>query len=296
MHQRSLTLLWVLGSPTILPAQDPLTMRVEPVAPRTWVISGFSNGNVLVVAGTTGILLVDAQSEKRVALADSAFRTVTSLPVKFVVNTHYHEDHISGTAYWRRRGADLVGTDALVVEAKKDTTITELEWHRTAAAAEAIPNITFRDSLSLMLDSEPILVLHPPAAHTGGDAIVWLPKRNVMHTGDILEREAPPFIDWWAGGSVDGMIAGVDFINARIDDQTVLVPGHGTPTIRAGLMAYRAMLVAARERIGGRIAAGESPEAIVAARPLQEFEPMLGGERRVGWFVAQTARGLERLR
>lgn len=267
-------------------------MRIQPVAPKTWVISGYTNGNILVIEGRTGILLVDAQSQKRVALADSALRTVSTLPVGLVINTHYHEDHISGNGYWRSRGADVLGQEALIAEAKKDTTIPELEWHRIPAASEDIPNLTFRDSMPITHDGERLVVLHPPAAHTSGDAIVWLPARNVMHTGDILEREAPPFIDWWAGGSLDGMIAGVDFINARIDDHSILVPGHGTPTDRAGLLAYRAMLVAARERIGALVSSGASLDSIVAARPLREFEGMLGGERRTGQFVWQVGRGL----
>lgn len=278
--------------PGWLVAQDPLIMRIRPVAPAAWVISGFTNGNILAVSGKTGLLLVDAQTAKRVALADSALRTATQLPVRLVVNTHYHEDHISGNGYWRSRGALVVAHAAVPVEAAKDTTIPELEWHRSPAAAAALPDRTFVDSLQLDLDGEPVLVLHPQGAHTSGDAIVWFPGRNLLHTGDILEREAPPFIDWWAGGSLDGMIAGVDFINARIDDRTVLIPGHGTPADRAGLLAYRAMLVAARERIGGMVARGQSLDAIVAAQPLREFDGMLGGARRTGQFVWQTARGL----
>jgi glyoxylase-like metal-dependent hydrolase (beta-lactamase superfamily II) len=292
MLQRLLLLTGVLSAPAPLPAQDLMTMVIREIAPKSWVISGFTNGNILAAAGRTGILLVDGQSEKRVALADSALRTVSSLPVGVVVNTHYHEDHISGNPWWRRKGADIVGTEALVIEARKDTTIPELDWHRTAAVPEALPNITFRDSLPLTLDGERILVLHPPAAHTGGDAIIWFPARNILHTGDILEREAPPFIDWWAGGSLDGMIAGVDFINARIDDRTILVPGHGTPTDRAGLLAYREMLVAARDRITALVRDGNTRDAIVQARPLKDFEGMLGGERRAGQFVWQVARGL----
>jgi len=292
MLRRLPFLAGLCAAPLPLAAQDVMTMVIRPIARNTWVVSGFTNGNILVIGGRTGVLLVDAQSEKRVALADSAIQTVTSLPVGLVINTHYHDDHIGGNPWWRRKGADVLGHEALITEAKKDTTIPELEWHRTAAAPEAIPNLTFRDSMLITHDGERLFVLHPPPAHTSGDAIVWLPARNVMHTGDILEREAPPFIDWWAGGSLDGMIAGVDFINARINDSTILVPGHGTPANRAGLLAYRAMLVAARERIGALLREGKTLDDVVAARPLRDFEAMLGSERRTGQFVWQVGRGL----
>jgi glyoxylase-like metal-dependent hydrolase (beta-lactamase superfamily II) len=284
--------LLILSAAGRLAAQDPLIMRIAPVAPGAWVISGFANGNILAVAGHRSVVLVDGQSDKRVALADSALRTVTALPVKLVISTHYHPDHIAGNPYWRARGAGIVGHAALADEARKDTTITELEWHRIPAVPEALPDRVFDDTLRLDQDGEPVLLVHPGPSHTRGDAIVRFPDRNIVHTGDILEREAPPFIDWWAGGSLDGMLQGVDRVLALTDDHTIIVPGHGTPTDRNGLLAYRAMLVAAQERIGPPAAAGASAEAIADAQPLKEFEEMLGGERKARQFVVQVARGL----
>jgi glyoxylase-like metal-dependent hydrolase (beta-lactamase superfamily II) len=275
-------------------AQEPLVMRITEVAPRFHLISGFTNGNLLALVGRQGVLLVDGQSAKRVGLADSALRTVTALPVRMVVSTHYHDDHIGGNPHWRARGARIIAQQEVAAEARKDTVISELEWHRTPADPAALADQTFSDSLTLDLDGEAVELLHPRGAHTSGDAIVWFPAANVLHTGDILERQAPPFIDWWAGGSLDGMIAAVDGILARVDDRTVVVPGHGTPTDRRGVLAYRAMLTAARERIGGQVRQGLTAEVIVAARPLEEFEAMLGGERRAGQFVRQVAGGLRR--
>jgi glyoxylase-like metal-dependent hydrolase (beta-lactamase superfamily II) len=267
-------------------------MRIEPLQRDAYLISGYTNGNLLAVVGRHGVLLIDGQSAKRVGLADSALRTMTKLPVRTVVNTHYHEDHIAGNPYWRSRGATIIGHAALAAEARKDTTIAELEWRRTAAVPEALPDRTFEDSLALDVEGEPVILIHPGMAHTNGDAIIWLPRRNILHTGDILEREAPPFIDWWAGGSLDGMLRGVDRVITIANANTIIVPGHGTPTDRNGLLAYRAMLVAARERIGPPARSGASPEAIADTQPLKEFEDMLGGARRARQFVMQLARGL----
>jgi cyclase len=278
-----------------LAAQDPnLTMRIQQVAPRFQLISGYYNGNILVFQGKTGLLLVDGQSTKRVGQADSALRTVTTLPVKMLVSTHYHGDHLEGNAHWKKQGARLIAQAQLVEEAKKDTTIPEREWHRPAASPDMLPDQTFTDSMAFDFEGEPVVLLHPVAAHTRGDAIIWFPKANVIHTGDILEREAPPFIDWWAGGTFDGMIAACDRVLALINNTTVVIPGHGTPTDKAGLGRYRQMLVAARERIAPRVAAGDTDEAIVAARLLKEYESDLGGERRAGHLVTQITFGLRR--
>jgi glyoxylase-like metal-dependent hydrolase (beta-lactamase superfamily II) len=278
-----------------LAAQDPnLTMRIQPVAPRFQLITGYYNGNILVFQGEAGLLLVDGQSTRRVTQADSALRTVTALPVKLLVSTHYHGDHLEGNAHWKQQGARLIAQAQLVEEAKKDTTIAEREWHRPAASPDMLPDQTFTDSTSFDFEGEPVVLLHPVAAHTRGDAIIWFPRANVIHTGDILEREAPPFIDWWAGGRFDGMIAACDRILAMINNTTVVVPGHGTPTDKAGLARYREMLVTARDRIAPRVAAGDTDEAIVAARPLREYETDLGGERRAGQLITQITYGMRR--
>lgn len=294
-HSRPTFVLGLLLLALPLAAQDPnLTMRIQPIAPRFQLISGYYNGNILVYQGKSGLLLIDGQSTKRVPQADSALRTVTTLPVKILVSTHYHGDHLEGNAHWKAQGAKLIAQAQLVEEAKKDTTIPEREWHRPAATAQMLPDQTFQDSLTLDFEGEPVVLLHPPAAHTRGDAIIWFPRANVIHTGDVLEREAPPFIDWWAGGSLDGMIAACDRIIGLINSSTVVVPGHGTPTDRAGLTRYRQMLATARERIAPRVAAGDADATIVAAHPLREYETDLGGERRAGQLITQITFGMRR--
>ena len=269
-------------------------MRIEALAPHVYIISGFTNGNLLAVVGTRSVLLVDGQSEKRVALADSALRTVTSLPVRTLINTHYHEDHIGGNPYWRTRGATIIAQRNLPVEARKDTTITELEWHRPSAPAAALPDRVFDDSLTLDHEGQRVILLHPPAAHTGGDAMIWLPDVNIIHTGDLLEIGAPPFLDWWGGGTLDGMIAGIDQVLSITNSETVYVPGHGNPVHREAVLAYRAMLVAVRERITPRVLAGETPEAIAAALPLADYDSAFGGARYTARFVRIIAMGLAR--
>lgn len=278
-RQALVPVLLVAALPCLARAQAPLAMRISEVAPRFQLISGYTNGNLLAFVGARSVLMVDAQSARRAPLADSALRTVTTLPVTVIVNTHYHDDHIGGNPYWRSRGARIIAHEQAAVEARKDTVIPEETWHRTAADPAALADQSFRDSLMLDFEGEKVVLLHPPGAHTSGDVMVWFPRANILHTGDILEREAPPFIDWWAGGSVDGMIRAVDGILARVDDRTLLVPGHGTVARKPDLIRYRSMMVTMRDRISAAVAAGKTLAAIQAERPAAEFEGLIG----VGW-------------
>jgi glyoxylase-like metal-dependent hydrolase (beta-lactamase superfamily II) len=240
-----------------------LAMTIRTVAPRVYVISGYANGNVLAVDCDDGVLLVDAQSARRVALADSALRTVTTRPVRWIVLTHYHDDHVEGVPYWRARGATTVVAQANVVpRARRDTSMVTYAgdvWRHRPVADGALPTRTFVDSLTLVLGDEPVELLHVDAAHTDGDAIVRLPRRNVVHVGDIVEVGDAPFLDRWGGGTLDGMIRGVDRIVALTDDGTVIVPGHGAPIARSALARYRAALVATRERVRDALARHVDP-------------------------------------
>jgi cyclase len=233
-------LLLVTGTAT---AQQPTSTRQ--IAGGVHMIASHPDGNILVVESTNQVLLVDALGAKRAASADSALRTVTQKPVRTIITTHYHEDHLGGNAYWRTRGAaQLVAHRSVPLDARKDTTIAERKWHRVAIPERALPTVLFDDSATLMLEDESFTVYHREA-HTRGDAVVWFPARNVLHTGDIVEIGAPPFIDWWAGGSLEGMISAVEFIDGVVNDSTIIVPGHGPPIGRAVLRTYLANLKAA---------------------------------------------------
>jgi glyoxylase-like metal-dependent hydrolase (beta-lactamase superfamily II) len=277
-----------------LQSQEPLAIRTEVLLPGYVVISGYTNGNILAVIGDSGVLLVDGQSARRVPQADSALRTFTRQPVRWVVNTHYHADHIEGNAHWRGQGAVVLAHDRVRVEAVKDTTVTELTWHRQPAAPGALPAMTFSEQVTLHLPTGPVVIVHPAPAHTGGDAIVWFPAANIVHVGDIVEVGAPPFIDWWTGGSLDGTIAVTDSLIAAVNDSTRIVPGHGAVIDRTGLRTYRQMLGTIRDRLTQAIAAGKTLDEIHALRITAEYDQRLGGERRGREFVRHWHVGLTR--
>ena len=288
-------LLLVAALPTGTRAQSVMQITTTPLRPGIWVLSGFANGNILVHDDGTDILLVDAQSDRRVDLADAALRALTTRHVTTVVTTHYHDDHIGGNPHWKAQGARLVAQRNVAVQARKDTTITEWrDWHRTPAPADALPTECFTDSLAIARKGEHVLLHHVPSAHTDGDLIIWLPAANVLHMGDVLELGAPPFIDYWTGGSWTGMLAAVDAGLAIANDQTIIVPGHGPTTNRAGMVAYRAMLQDVGERVRDAVHRGESMTAIVAARPAAQYEDSFGSQSRADQFVHLLVVGFAR--
>ena len=260
-------------------AQDVLRISVHRINDRFQVISGYANGNILVVHDGDSLVLIDAQSAKRVGQADSALRALSAKPVRLVVNTHYHGDHTEGNAYFRQKGATVLAHRNVPVQAAKDTTVaTWNNWHRTPLASEAMPTTTFSDSLPLRVAGDNAWLLHIPNAHTDGDAIVWFPRSNVIHVGDLVELGAYPFIDWWTGGSLDGMLRAVDRILSLVNDSTAIVPGHGPVSDRRTVLAYRAMLVAVRDRVARAVAEGKALPEVVQSKPTAEFDATYGGE------------------
>ncbi|MCU0620949.1 MAG: MBL fold metallo-hydrolase, partial [Gemmatimonadales bacterium] len=213
---RSLLALAALLTATVpLAGQSTPGITFRTIAPGLFMLSGYANGNVLVLEGRDGLLLVDAQSPTRAGEADSVLRRGTPAPVRTVVNTHYHDDHIGGNPHWVAAGASVVAQCQVQVQASKDTTITDFgDWHRTPAPPAALASTCVRDSLTLQHGGVPVRLVHLPRAHTDGDLLVHFPTLNVVHMGDVLERGAPPFIDWWAGGTLQGMLAACDRVLA----------------------------------------------------------------------------------
>lgn len=283
-------------APYVSPSpSDVMRIASESLPGGLLVLRGYTNGNVLAVPTRGGLLLVDAQSTKRVAEADSALRRQAGVaPVRWVVLTHYHGDHIEGAAHWRAAGAEVIAQRNLAVQARKDTVVADMNnWHREPAAAASLPTREVGDSTALELGGERVVLLHMPNAHTDGDLVVWLPRRNVIHAGDIVELDAFPFIDWWAGGTLDGMIAATDRILALADDRTLIVPGHGHTAIgKRDVAAYRAMLATARERLRALAASGKTIEEVVAAAPLAEYTAGRGADRHTRRFTAIAYYGI----
>jgi len=252
--------------------QIPDEARVQKVAPGLHVIMGVG-GNVALVTGPDGVLLVDDDMPPLAPKIAAAIATVTEQPVSFVFNTHWHFDHAGGNRYFAERGAIIVAQDNVHkrLSEKQFSRLTGTETPPAPAVAQ--PVISFADSLSFHLNGLTIRAEHvAQPAHTDGDAVVFFDDLNVVHMGDTFFNGRYPVIDLSAGGTAEGMLAAVDAVLPRLDAATVVIPGHGPVTDRAGLQAFRDMLGTVNQRITGLLREGKTADEVIALRPTVDYD------------------------
>ncbi len=231
------------------------------------VIHG-KGGNIGVSVGDDGVFMIDDQFAPATTAILDQIRTVSDKPVRFLVNTHFHRDHTGGNENLGKAGVLIFAHDN--VRAR-------LLGKEQPAPDAALPVVTFSDATTFHMNGQTIRVFHVPAAHTDGDAMIHFVEANVIHMGDTFFNGFYPFIDSRSGGSLDGVFAAIDIVLGMAGADTVIIPGHGPVAKRGDLIAYRDMLIKARDGIRPLIADGRTVEQIVAAKPLAELDATWGG-------------------
>ena len=213
-------------------------IKVIPAAGNVYMLQG-AGGNIGVSAGSDGILIVDDQYAPLAEKIRSALKSINSGKLKFVLNTHWHGDHTGGNATF--------GPEAPIIAQENVRKRLAAEQHVMGetvppSPAEALPVITFQDSVSVHFNGEEIKVIHYPHGHTDGDSVIFFTKSNVVHMGDDFFNTRFPFVDLDSGGSVQGMIAGVAKVLAQIPADAKVIPGHGPLSTVENLKTYHRML------------------------------------------------------
>lgn len=288
-------LLAAARPPAATPQARAPEISVERLTDHAWLIrDGLGSGNVLLYDHPEGAYLIDAGAPESAAAIARTVDSLASHPVQSVISTHYHADHIGANPIFRRRGARVLGHDRLAEEAARDTVIPELRWERTPADPAAMP--TARITMPALIrdgDGESIVAIQPlRRGHTGTDLLVRLPTENLVHVGDLVEVGAYPFIDWWAGGSLDGMIEDVELLLRLVGEDDRIVPGHGDIIARGELRSYLELLVTVRDRARDAMGRGEDREAFLASRPTRGFDAARGGEEAGRRFASLVWVGL----
>jgi len=241
----------------------------------TYMMVG-AGGNLGVSVGPDAVFVIDDQFAPLTPKIEAAIAKLSSKPVKFVINTHWHSDHTGGNANLGKAGALIVAHDNVRKRMSTENFIEFLGMRTKPDPREALPVVTFAADVTFHLNGDEIYVFHVPRAHTDGDAIVHFRQSNVVHMGDTFFNKLYPFIDTSSGGTVDGMVAAADKGLALGTDATKYIPGHGPLGTRAELQAYRNMLATIGERIRNQVKAGAKLEDVIASKPTADFDDAWG--------------------
>jgi cyclase len=267
-----LTGLFVLISSSAVIGQDMDSVKIitTPVTANIYMIQG-QGGNIAAINGKDGLVLIDDQFAPLSQKIKTALRAINPQPARFVINTHFHFDHTGGNQNFAGDGAIIVAQENSRRRMTIDQFITAFKIAQKASDPDALPKITFTDSLRLYLNNETFQVIHIKNAHTDGDAIIFFKESNVLHAGDVFVRYGLPLIDQEHGGGIDGMINGVKRMLLLVNENTVIIPGHGGLAKKKDLQDYLTMLQTIRSRIAKLMKEGKTLKEIIATKPVDDF-------------------------
>lgn len=272
---------------------DNLNVEVQPLAKNIYLLHG-SGGNTVASIGADGTFLVDTEFAQAAPKLKEALHKLGAGPVRYVISTHFHPDHMGGDAAFKADGAIVVAQEKCRARMLVSQHSYFWGYNSKPVKLEDAPNLTFDKKISFYFNGDDITATHlGRPAHTDCDTVVFFPTANVIHMGDLLLDGLYPYIDVATGANLDGYFPALDDALARINDKTIVVPGHGSLTDRRGLQAYRDMLKVVRDRVADQIAKGATLDQIIATQPSREFDDKYASDR-VGpdGFITMVYQGM----
>ncbi len=252
---------------------DDVEIKVHPVSGNVSYLEG-RGGNIGLFVGEDGVFLIDDQYALLTDKIVAAIRTVSNEPIRFLINTHMHPDHVGGNENFGKMGTLIFGHDNV----RSQMAIAGYE--------QEPPLITFSKDMSFHINGERVHVFKTPNAHTNGDVYVHFEGSNVVHTGDVYRTTSYPYIDTANGGSFLGTISAYGLLINIADAETKIVPGHGVTSDVADVRAFRDMLLIIRDRIRTAIEDGMTLEQVQGAGLTAEYDERWDSGRRIGGAAA----------
>jgi cyclase len=253
---------------------DKVQIKKTDLGHNTYMLEG-QGGNITVAVGTDGIIMVDTQFAPLSEKIKAAIKQISPLPIKYIINTHFHGDHTGGNANFQKDGATVISQDnirlRLAAGGNKNGTTGQAQ---PPAPAGGVPKETYSGGTqTIEVGGRKATLHHVNNAHTDGDTWVFFDDANVLATGDVMNnRHRYQQVDWANGGDIRGMIRASNDWLALANDQTKVVVGHGPLGNKQSIADYNAMVKTARERIEKLVKEGKTEEQVVAAKPLADLD------------------------
>jgi glyoxylase-like metal-dependent hydrolase (beta-lactamase superfamily II) len=226
-----------------------------------------AGGNIAVLTGPDGKLLIDAEIVTASPNVAKAIAGINDDPIKQLINTHWHFDHTGGNDWAHKAGASILAQENTRKHLLVDTRVEGWKHTFPAAPPGAIPSTVFTEEHTLHANNTALALRRYLPAHTDSDISVHFVEADVFHTGDTFWNRNYPFIDYSTGGSIDGTIRAAEANVAKVTDSMIVIPGHGAVGGKADLILFRDTMVEIRDKVAALKKQGLSLAEVIAAKP-----------------------------
>jgi glyoxylase-like metal-dependent hydrolase (beta-lactamase superfamily II) len=255
-----------------------VTIASVKLTEQIYLLTG-QGGNIGLFIGDDGVFMIDNQFAALTPKILAEIKKITSKPVSYLVNTHWHGDHTGGNKNMKEAGATIIDHENV----RKRMSSEDKTKNKLAAPKAALPQITFTEDMMFHINNDDVLVSHVHNAHTDGDSFVYFTKNNVIHMGDLYFQGKFPFIDLNSGGSINGYIEALSKVLLIANDETIIIPGHRNISNKAELKIFKNMLTSIRSVIQQEIDNGKTLEEVTNNSILtKEYNADYGG-----WFISE---------
>jgi len=303
MHKTTLaalaatTMLFTGAALAQQPVDDSKTViKTTDLGNKTYMLEG-RGGNITIAVGTDGIIMVDTQFATLSDKIKAAIKEISPLPIKYIINTHFHGDHTGGDANFQKDGAIVIAQDNIRLRLAGGTVNGTTGNKTPPVSGDAIPKETYTGGeKTIEVGGRKAILHHVNNAHTDGDTWVYFPDANVICTGDVMNNlHRYQQVDFANGGDIRGMIRASNDWLKLANDNTKIVVGHGPLANKASVATYNEMVKTARERIEKLVNEGKTEAEVVAAKPLADLDKTWAANQQAADnFVKQVYNSFKR--